>query len=228
MIYTVSRLMFPDAPAGNENGICSICGTSDDGQYLRNELLDKTSANLTSIFNMLSPVICRYCVAVWREPKKYHRAVYADPAGVLFPVISRDSVTEDRPLWADVIRAMPANEYRVIILTTDPKKRTWPLARVSRGDRCTIFLHDPSRGISGNVQLSLDRWRETLAVIESAYDVGFAKPAIATSLYTSHKIATVVGIDRTRQMEQTLAGLRSLPEFSPALIIAQKGSDESA
>jgi hypothetical protein len=60
----------------------------------------------------------------------------------------------------------------VIILTTDPKKRTWPLARVGRGDRCTIFLHDPSRGISGNVQLSLDRWRETLAVIESAYDVG--------------------------------------------------------
>jgi hypothetical protein len=71
----------------------SICGTSDDGQYSRNELLDKTSANLTSIFNMLSPVICRYCVAVWREPKTYYRAVYADPAGVLFPVISRDSVT---------------------------------------------------------------------------------------------------------------------------------------
>lgn len=228
MTNTVSRLMFPDAPAGTESGICSICGITDEGQYLRNDILDKTSANLTSIFDMLSPVMCRYCVAVWREPKKYHRAVYADSRAVLFPVISRDSVTDERPLWADVLRAMPNNEYRVVILTTDPKKRTWPLARVSCGDRCTIYLHDPSRGISGNIHLSLERWRKTLSVIESAYNAGFAKPAISTSLYTSHKTATVIGLDRTREMESALAPLRTTPEFQPALIIAQKGIDESA
>ena len=220
--------MFPNAPAGVESGICSICGTTGNDHYLRNDILDKTSANLTSIFDMLSPVMCRHCVAVWREPKKFHRAVYADSRVVLFPVISRDSVTDERPLWADVLRSMPVDQYRVIILTTDPKKRTWPLARVSRGDRCTLYLHDPSRGISGNVHLSITRWRETLAVIEEAYTAGFAKPAISTSLYTSHKTATVFGLDRTRQLESALSALRTTPEFQPALIIAQKGLDEPA
>lgn len=226
MTYTVSQLIGASAEPGAYHGMCSICGVIGPGQYDRDEILDKTSANLTAIFDMNQRTICRYCVGVWKEPKKYHRAIYADPDGLCFPVISRESVTDDRPAWSDLIRIVPIDLPRVIILTTDPKKRTWPLARVSQGDLCAIYTHDPSRGVSGNIWVSLIELRRILNAIERAYDAGFSKPAISTSLYTSHKQASVVGLDVTRQMENELTGTRTKAEFIPALIIAQKGTNE--
>lgn len=108
------------------------------------------------------------------------------------------------------------------MLTTDPKKRVWPLARVSQGDMCCVYLHDPSRGISGNVWVSLQALIEALDIIESAYNAGFSKPAIAESLYSSHKIANLVGLAETKALENCLGDLRGKSEFIPALIIAQK------
>lgn len=222
MVITVSRLMFPVAPDGELSGVCSVCGLEGPGQYDRNEILDKTSANLSAIFAMNHPTMCQHCVAIWREPKKYHRAVYADPHGITFPVISRDSATTDRPTWSDLIRRIPADRPRVLVLTTDPKKRIWPLARVSQGDTCCIYLHDPSRGISGNLWVSLQALVNALALIENAYNLGFSKPAIAESLYSSHKVANLVGLAETQALENRLGDLRGKSEFIPALIIAQK------
>lgn len=226
MAITVSQLIASPADPGPYRGLCSICGISGSGQYDRNDILDKTSANLTAIFDMNQSTICRFCVGVWREPKKFHRAIYADPEGLIFPVISRDSATEDRPVWSDIVRMMPVDQPRVMILTTDPKKRTWPMARVSQGDLCAIYTHDPSRGISGNIWVSIEEMRRVLNVIERAYEAGFSKPAISTSLYTSHKQATIVGLEQTRQMEHQLAWTRTKAEFIPSLIIAQKGNNE--
>jgi hypothetical protein len=100
------------------------------------------------------------------------------------------------------------------------------MARVSQGDLCAIYTHDPSRGISGNIWVSIEEMRRVLNVIERAYEAGFSKPAISTSLYTSHKQSTIVGLEQTRQMEHQLAWTRTKAEFIPSLIIAQKGNNE--
>lgn len=218
---SVSRLMRPDAEPGPHAGTCSLCGLPGDGQYLRNEILEKTSANLTALFDLNRDTICAHCVGVWREPKKWHRGVCATEAGVLFPVISRESVTQDRPLWADVLRGIDGSR-RVIILTTDPKKRVWPFARVSAGDSVCIYLHDPARGISGNAWVKLKMLNQALTTIESAYNAGFSKEAIRTSLYSNYQQA--VSCPNTRSLEQSLIALRKQPEFLPSLIVAQKDS----
>lgn len=226
MFHTVSSLINVSAPPGDKSGICSVCGYDGNGQYERQEILDKTSANLTAIFDMNHTTICHYCVGVWKEPKKLHRAIYADPDRVVFPVISTESATDDRPTWSSLIRHIPIDSPRIVILTTDPKKRVWPLAKVSNGQLCAIYTHDPSRGISGNVWVIINELRAALDLIEQAYSLGFSKPAIASSLYTSHKTISTVGLEPTRQLEDQLRALRPKSEFNPALIMAQKGNDE--
>lgn len=221
--YSISMLIFPDAPAGNHAGLCAICGTLDNGCWPRNDILDKTSANLTAIFDLNQDLVCRHCCAIWREPKKYHRAIYADTTQVLFPVISRESATDTRPVWSDLIAAGLNDGPRVMVLTTDPKKRVWPFARVSHGDTAVIYVHDPSRGVSGNVAVSVARLRQALAAIETAYVAGFPKPVIEASLWSSPRTVTQVGLPEARRLEAALINLRDTPEFIPALIAAQKG-----
>jgi hypothetical protein len=222
MELTTSRLIYPDAPSGLLSGYCSICGQYDITHFHRNDLLTPTSANLTSIFDFHHEHVCRFCSAIWREPKKYHRAIYADHESVLFPVISAETASSERPLWADVIRQMPTDRERVIVLTTDPKKRVWPFARISSGNVACIYLHDPSRGVSGNTWVEIARLRECLVIIEEAYELGFSKPAIEESLFTSYKQLQAVGLATTTRMEKAISSYRATPEFLPALIVAQR------
>ena len=222
MNVTIARLIYPDAPSGSLSGYCSICGDYGDTHYHRNDLLTPTSANLTSIFDFHHPHVCRFCSSIWREPKKYHRAILATPEQVLFPVISSESATDERPTWGRAIRALRRDVPRVMILTTDPKKRVWPFARISQGPTAWIYVHDPSRGLSQNVTIDLDRQLAALGLIEQAYDAGFSKPAIEQSLYSSHKQVQAVGIQATSILERDLAAIRGSAEFITALIMAQK------
>lgn len=235
-MLTPSTLMQPNPPLGIHSGICSLCGLSGEGQYLRNEILEKASANLTALFDLNQNTICAHCVAVWREPKKWHRGICATETGVLFPVISIESVTEDRPLWADTLRGLDGSP-RVIVLTTDPKKRVWPFARISSGDSVCIYFHDPHRpdrringivmkrvsfGVSCNLWISLIEFGKTLAIIESAYEAGFNKEVIRTSLFSNFNQAVAAGHRVVAGFEQSLIPIRQTPEFMPALIMAQR------
>lgn len=221
---TLSKLCQPDALPGELSGRCSICGIREDGMYSREWLLDKTSANLTAIFDLTEDTVCRYCTAVWREPKKWHRAIYASPRGVIFPVISVESVTDDRPTWSQVFRQIPIDEPRALVLTTDPKKRVWPFARASTGRSASIYVHDPSRGISANRLIDLPTLRSTLDLIEDLYTLGFSKPAISESLFTApFKHIQTIGLARVGELQEQLAAVRRSPEFIPALLAAQKG-----
>lgn len=219
-MQSVSRLMRPDPLPGSYSGHCSLCGLTGDGQFLRDDILEKTTANLTALFDLNRSTMCAHCVAVWREPKKWHRGVYATADGVQFPVISRESATEDRPVWSDVLRAI-TDLSRVLILTTDPKKRVWPLARASSGQTACIYVHDPSRGISGNYWVNIPALTRALGIIETAYTAGFSKEAIQCSLFQS-KTSQTYGLIATRALESEIAALRSSAEFIPALIAAQK------
>lgn len=220
---SVSHLLYPDAPIGPHTGLCALCGYHGAGQYSR-DILDLATSNITALFETAYHTLCAPCYGVWSKPKHWHRAIYATQAGVQFPVISRDSVTTERQAWSDIFRQMDPITPRAIVLTADAKKRVWPHARVSVGDNAWIYVHDPSRGVSGNRAVSIQRLRAALDLIESAYSLGFAKAAIASSLFGS-KQATHIGLDAAISLDARLDQIRDDPEFLPALIIAQKNED---
>jgi hypothetical protein len=118
-------------------------------------------------------------------------------------------------------------DQRVAILTTDPKKRIWCYAQISQGDTLSLYLHDPSRGISGNRILSLKTLVAHLGWIEDKMTThGFSKAAIADSLIRDIKAVKKVGIDHCMALETAAQSMRLTPEFIPALIIAQKEISE--
>ena len=225
MRLTVSNILI-ETPVerGTQAGACGICGIHATDAYHRNEILDKTSANLTAIFELNDEWICAHCAEVWRKPKYWHRAICARPGRVVFPVISTESVTEDRPTWSALIRELldDLQTPRVLVLTTDPKKRVWPMAKVSQGRVASIYIHDTSRGVSSNYVVDLPTLVECLDLIEHAYTSGFSKPVIDRSLYDSPATVRELGLDVTHALERELKQHRTHPHFLAALIMAQK------
>lgn len=221
----ISHILFPHAPTGPHTGLCALCGHEGPGQYER-DILDITTSNVTALFELAYDLICAPCYSVWTRPKYWHRGIFATTAGVQFPVISRESATFERPVWSDIFRGMHAGQTRGIVLTTDPKKRVWPFARVSTGDTAWVYIHDPSRGVSGNRAVSIKKLVAALNLIEEVYSLGWSKPWIATSLIGCRTVARA-GLDAAIALDQRLAAIRNEPEFLPALIVAQKKEDSA-
>lgn len=219
---SVSRLLAPAAPAGTHTGICGICAAEGETHYHKLDVLDKLTSNVTAFFTGQSELMCASCAALWRQPKYWHRAILATPDRVLFPVISAESATPERPAWSQAIREVNPAQPRVAVLNTDPKKRVWPHARVSAGDGLWLYVYDSSRCIAGNRLVSLSRLIATLDTIERIYSMGFTKDHIETSLLSYQKLVVQLGATRVARLERELADLRRLPEFAPAVIIAQK------
>jgi|SRR5882672_2820318 len=217
----ISHFIYPAAPRGAESGICAVCGFEGDGQYGR-DILDITTSNVTALFELAYGHICAPCYGLWSKPKYWHRGIFATRGGVRFPVISRESVTPERPTWSQALRALSPDEPRAIVLTTDPKKRVWPFARVSSGDTAWIYIHDPSRGVSSNRPVSIKKLLAALDLVEQVYALGWSKPWIARSLMGSQNAIVSTGLDVALNLDRRLAQIRNEPEFLPALIVAQK------
>lgn len=128
----------------------------------------------------------------------------------------------ERPLWREALPALDLDQSRVVVLTTDPKKRVWPLARVSRGADASLYLHDPARGVSGNRTIRIPALRDLLALVEHALALGCAKAQLWSSLLTSATTVERMGHRAVITLERELAAARRQPEFLPALIIAQR------
>jgi hypothetical protein len=218
----VSQILIP-APATPDDALlahCCVCGTHGPS-VPRKQVFSKSTGAVSVLATVPSDCICCHCAASWGEPKKWGRAILATPGNVQFPTISPDPKGE-RPTWKQALTQLDRTQPRVCILTTDPKKRIWPFAQVSQGDRLSMYLHDPSRGVSGNRAVSLDALLSALEQIEAIYCQGFSKVSIEQGLLGDLKRAQSLGIPHSVALERNLQTLRITPEFLPALIIAQK------
>lgn len=235
MNLSVSRLLAPSpSKRGSLSGQCSLvnCNYAGDDLLDRNASLQSLTSNVTAAFTLASDLICPHCCEAWNAgtkgpAKAFNRAFLATSRQILFPVISAESETPERPTWADTLRYADPDLPRVALLTTDPKKRIWPFTRVSVGDSCWLYLHDPARGVSGNRIISLAQLRRTLNLIESVYSNGFTKTHINQSLFLAQSLIPKLGLSSITAMERDLAEHRSLPEFLPALIVAQPPQKET-
>ena len=140
--------------------------------------------------------------------------------------VHRAPFAEARPLWRDVFRSLDPDTPRALVLTTDPKKRSWPFARVSVGPTAMLLLLDPSRALRETRQVSLASLRSTLDLVERAYAAGFSKAAIEGGLFGAPRVAVQkAGYAETARIEKELAALRRTPEFLPCLIVAQRSME---
>lgn len=222
----ISEFVFPEAPLGPvTDGQCGVCGIQGQTGFFRNELLDVSSSNTTVLFPFNTQFICRYCVGMWKEPKKWHRSVFALPGKVQFPVISSDSEAQDRPTWSSVFRMLADTDPgipRVLVCTTDPKKRVWPRARVSSGPYAQIYIHDPSGAVSDNRTVLIRDLASCLALVEYIYSQGFTKEHIRKNLLSYQKLCLNIGYIQASRLENLLSFWRPRPEFYPAVLVAQK------
>jgi len=143
-----------------------------------------------------------------------------------YPLISRESAAKQgRPCWRDLVREVwpeRQGQRMLMLLTTDPKKRLWPLAEVGPlGAHTPVYLYAP--GTASTVWCDWARMLLAMDLIEQVYALGFSKRAIAISLWQQYKASTEVGMVATRELEEGIAAIRQRPEFALALLIAQKG-----
>ena len=152
------------------------------------------------------------------------RLVFED--GTMFwPLIARPKEGE-RPCWSALVRQVwreRAGQRCVAILTTDVKKRLWPLARLGvLGPRTPVTIYDAEQDVRATLAVSWSALIDMLDVIEVIYSHGFAKRAMRASLFSDFKRTQEVGYDLTRGWERQLAGWRGSNEFVMATLIAQK------
>jgi hypothetical protein len=225
-MQTLSRFIIKDPKPGCVQGKCGVCGVESDRQHSRDLVLKKTSANLTVMFPFNTDSICEHCIVMWDAgaANPWNRALLAIPGKVFFPVISDnpDVVTEERPTWGSALRRLDPDLPRIAILTTDPKKRNWPRARISQGDRFDVLIHDGARCISDVRIMSLSRLIETLDFVEMVYNLGFSKTAIENGLMGVQKAVQKVGFKKTVDLEAELKELRRHPELVMASMVARQ------
>ena len=146
------------------------------------------------------------------------------------PLISAESAAKPenagRPSWSRLVRDVwpsRAGQPVLCLLTTDTKKRLWPHSRVGPlGEATPVYLHDSGHCISASVTLSWPKMLGMLDLLETIYAVGFGKSALAESLWRDLKRAQEAGYAQTTAWEHEIAPWRGCPEFTFALLIAQK------
>ncbi len=150
--------------------------------------------------------------------------VFADGT-YYYPLISRESAAKQaRPCWSDLVREIwpaRAGQTMAMLLTTDPKKRLWPMATTGPlGSRTPVYLY--ANGAAQTVYCDWPSLLIWLQAIEIIYEMGFTKRAISESLMSDYRIATEVGLAETRRLDDSLVSGRQLPWFDVALLIAQR------
>lgn len=223
---TTARFIVTEPRLGQHSGTCGVCGQPSDQAWARTEILQKTTSNTTVTFPFNTDAICEYCVVMWEcgRANPWNRGLLAIPGRVWFPLIAENAEisSPDRPTWANALRSLNPALPRVVVLTTDFKKRVWPRARISQGDTLSLLLHDTSRGISDNRDCSLSKLLSVLDFVEEVYTLGFSKASIESGLFSVQKQVAKVGWAKTAELEKQLQALRKLPELVPATLIAQK------
>lgn len=209
---------------------CAISGELIDQGYQAMKIAPAALNDFLGTFNgdphgWLSDSAARCLKSDWNLGS---RICFADGTH-LHLLASRDQAEkQDRPYWSKVIRELAADPSRrdtecVIILAADVKKRVWHRARAGRFGRATpVMVHVPEWNVSENRALDIDRLIAVLNGIEAIYSQGFTRNAIRLHLLSEWKAVQRVGFAEAQRLERWCVEHRDLPEFIPALAMAQK------
>lgn len=211
-------------PMESHGGHCATCGQSMS-HGVDTSRINNISFSRHADFFRFGSHACPACAWLYSFPKQTHRNLLAVGGETLYwPMISWDSATPERPSWYAAlcaINSMPADIPVVGVITTDPKPRLWPRAKVATIGSFGLYVHVTDWDRSGYVRLSLPRLLEIADFMIKILEAGFTKKRIGLSLFSDYARARKQFHD-VAAWENDLRRMREETEFIPALLIAGK------
>lgn len=165
--------------------------------------------------------VCRACAWLYGDPKRTGRAMLAIGDRGWWPTIAKP--IEGRPRWRRILREIADADPETPmtgVLTTDPKPRLWPRARLASCGAPGLYLHIPEQDISAWSAIDIRGTAVALAAVDAALAAGATKTAARRGLWSVPRLVDQLGVDAIGALEARLAPLRGTVEFSVAAVIA--------
>lgn len=208
------------------NGNCATCGSklNTESAALKSEAVG-TDFSRQSDFLPFGDYICEPCAWLYSYPKETHRNVIAFEDRVIWPMISSDSATEERPTWAYILNYINQNYNKstkiVGLMTTDPKPRLWPMTESVTIHNFGLYVHCSDYNISEFINFSLEDCIEISSYVSDLISDGFSKISCLNGLLKDYK-RVKKDISSSLKKENELKKMRLNNAFIPALIISRK------
>ncbi len=219
----------PPVPAP-DGAACALTGAPiTHGHPLRPLMQKSTAVILDAVRGPLDGWVSDNAARCWRSSGPGARLAlgglaFEDGAAYQGRIAMAGRDDPARGCWRDIVRAVwpPRRGQRMAwILTTDTKKRLWTSARAGAlGEATPVLLCDGDDLRS--LTLSWPRLLAALDTVENAYCRGFGKPAIRDGLLSAWSQAQTWGLAEALAWERSLAEIRETPEFTVALLLAQR------
>lgn len=209
-------------------GRCGVCGGIEGPFYRGQELCSASNAVFMEVFHGVDTPLCVYCASLFKaqNPRTNNNGskamcVIGDMAG--FPVISRDSAEKfQRPCWTDIVKTAPMGARCVIILSTNTKKRVWPIAIEGViGPNKPVTISDNDLNMNETIFLDWADMLTDLATVEAFMGRGLGKHMLFNSLLTKLTLPDWT-MEEILQAEETMGIIRGKRHAPFIRLIAQK------
>ena len=167
--------------------------------------------------------VCTACAWMFSDTRTTHRNFLCYNSKLAWPMISADAATSDRGQWLDVLKefaTLPPETLAVGVLTTDPKPRLWPMARLVTRQYFGLYVHCPDWDVSEFRLLDLDHLIHMASELSGILQIGFNKSDCGFGLMRSKQAKA--DIAKALKLEARIRAWRSQSEFIPALLMAHK------
>jgi hypothetical protein len=207
---------------------CAITGERiTEGIAWKRVIPSSTAEYLDLMHGVTFPYLSLAAAAAFKGSWNMGSRLVFEDGTMYHPYIGAKSAAKsERTFWSALVRDVwPEREGQncLCIVAADYKKKVWPRATVGPLGRNTpVYVFDPGRFLSKNIFIDWARLVQVLDFVEEVYEAGFSKRAIGNGLYSDYA-AFSEDCERSLNYEQRLQDLRQLPEFSVAILIAQKG-----
>lgn len=152
-------------------------------------------------------------------------AVFGDTG--YMPLISRESACkQERPCWADLVYDVwehHRGEPCAIVLSTDTKKRVWPMARAGiLGHATPALVYNSDQNVHRVITINWPIMLDALTEVSAMYEAGFAKQCLGAGLFRQMAVCESAGIPRALAWERRLEQLRTEEYWPFVYLIVQR------
>ena len=209
-------------------GRCGMCGGIEGPFYRGQELCSASNAVFMEVFHGVDTPLCVYCTSLFKaqNPRTNNNGskamcVIGDMAG--FPVIARDSAEKfQRPCWTDIVKTAPMGARCVIILSTNTKKRVWPIAIEGIiGPNTPVTISDNDLNMNETIFFDWADMLTDLATVEAFMNRGLVKNMLFNSLLTKLPPPGWT-MEEILQAEDVMGGIQGKRHAPFVRLIAQK------
>lgn len=214
------------------SGRCGMCGGYEGPFYRGQDLCSASNAVFLEFFHGVDAPVCVYCTSLFKaqNPRTNNNGskamcVIGDMAG--FPVIARDSAEElKRPCWTDIVKAAPMGAPCVIILSTNTKKRVWPIAVEGViGPNTPVTISDNDLNMNETIFIDWEDALVDLNVVEAFMNRGLKKSVLFDSLLKKIDFPDDWEIEDVLEAEKIMESIREKRHAPFIRLIAQKEAE---